>query len=122
METATPTTSSGAEPPKSDRERDAAARASAREPGRRGRETWTAALKRTAVLLVQALDDHRHALAAGDAHRLEPVLLVHRLEVVQQRGHDARTGLPERVPQSDRPAVRVELLDRDVALVHDRDD
>ena len=38
----------------------------------------------------EALDDHGHALAAADAHRLEAVAAVGVLEAVEQRGHDAR--------------------------------
>src|SRR4051794_5887844 len=62
------------------------------------------------VLLVQPLDDHRLAHAAGGAHGLEPDRRVERVEVVEQRGHDARAGHPERVAERDRAAERVELL------------
>src|SRR3954453_23549793 len=41
--------------------------------------------------LGEALDDHGHALAAADAHRLEPVGLVERLQVVDEGGHDGGT-------------------------------
>src|SRR4029450_4147553 len=67
--------------------------------------------------LVKALDDHRLSLAAGDAHRLQPNLVIVCLHRVQQRAHDAGAGHPEGVAQGDRPAVGVELLQRDVALV-----
>ena len=39
-----------------------------------------------------ALHDHRHALTAADAHRLEADRAVDRVEVVEQRAHDPRTG------------------------------
>src|SRR4051812_33122503 len=35
--------------------------------------------------LAQALDEHRHALPAADAHRLEADRAIHRLEDVEQR-------------------------------------
>ena len=60
--------------------------------------------------LVQALHDHGHALAAADAHRLEAEGVVRVLQAVEQRGHDAGAGHPERVAEGDRPAVDVELL------------
>ena len=50
----------------------------------------------------QALDDHRHALPAADAHRLEAPRLAGVLEAVEQRGHDPRAGHPERVAERDR--------------------
>src|ERR1700759_4738305 len=42
-------------------------------------------------------DDHRLALAAGDAHRLQADLLVVGLHPVEQGAHDAGAGHPERV-------------------------
>src|SRR5919107_4530263 len=78
-------------------------------PGRHGRSNPAS---------VQTLHEHGHALAAADAHRLEADGLVERLQVVQQRGHDAGAGLPERVTEGDGPAVGVELrLDVDAELV-----
>src|SRR3954451_12560232 len=47
--------------------------------------------------LLQALDDHRLPLALGGAHRLEAERAVERLEIVEQRRHDARARHPERV-------------------------
>src|SRR4051794_17817655 len=38
--------------------------------------------------LSSALDEHGHALATADAHRLETDRAIHRLEVVQQGVHD----------------------------------
>src|SRR6478609_4611789 len=67
--------------------------------------------------LVQPLHDHRLAHAAGDAHRLEAYRAVEGVEVVEQRGHDARAGHPERVAEGDRAAERVELLGVDAPLV-----
>ena len=48
-------------------------------------------------------------IPVGDAHRLHPDRGVERVEVVEQRGHDPRPRHPERVPQRDRPAERVQL-------------
>src|SRR5919204_2516718 len=66
---------------------------------------------------VQSLDEHRLTHAAGHAHRLDPVGLVERLEVVEQRGHDPRSGHPERVAERNRAAERVELVVADAKLV-----
>src|SRR5215217_8137183 len=60
--------------------------------------------------LRESLDDHRHALAAADAHRLQTERLVLCRKVVQQRGGDTRTRHTERVTQRDRPAGHVELV------------
>jgi HAD superfamily hydrolase (TIGR01509 family) len=51
----------------------------------------------------EPLDDHRHAHAAGDAHRLDPVGLVERLEVVEQRGHDRAPVIPKGWPSAIAP-------------------
>jgi hypothetical protein len=60
--------------------------------------------------LIEALDDHGHALAAADAHRLDAERLVGLLEAVDQRGHDAGAGHAERVAEGDGAAVHVELV------------
>src|SRR5260370_6717181 len=60
--------------------------------------------------LVKALDDHGHALAAADAHRLQPVGLVLFAQAVQERAQNSRAGHPKRVAESDRTAMRVELV------------
>ena len=75
------------------------------------RATWglTPATCRSA----QALDDHGHALAAADAHRLEAEGLVGVLEAVEQGGHDAGPGLAEGVAEGDGAAVDVELVPAD---------
>src|SRR3954452_13093298 len=72
--------------------------------------------------LVEALHEHRLAHAAGDAHRLDPVGLVERLEVVEQRGHDPRARHAERVAEGDRAPERVQLVVVDPQLVLARDD
>src|SRR5438105_10815211 len=73
--------------------------------------------------LGEPLDDHGHALAAADAHRLEADRLVEGLEVVDQGAHDPGARHAERVPQGDGPAVGVELvLDVDAELVADGQD
>src|SRR5712691_12698750 len=46
--------------------------------------------------LGQPLDEHCHSLAAADAHRLEADCSVERLEIVQQRVHDACARHPVR--------------------------
>ena len=70
----------------------------------------------------EPLHDHRLAHPAGDAHRLQPDRAVERVEVVEQRGHDARARHPERVAERDRAAERVELLRVDAPLVAARHD
>src|SRR4051794_1315443 len=57
-----------------------------------------------------ALDEHRHALPAADAHRLEADGAVERLEIVEQRPHDPRAGHAVRVAERDRAAVRIQLV------------
>src|SRR5437764_3859584 len=64
----------------------------------------------------EAFDDHGHALAAADAHALEPIAGAGVLETVEERGHDPRASHAERVTEGDRAAVRVELLPRDAEL------
>src|SRR6202022_1483153 len=59
---------------------------------------------------LEPLYEHRHAHAAGDAHRLDAVGAVERFEIVDQGGHDPRAGHAEGVPQRDGPAEGVELL------------
>src|SRR5207248_2704803 len=72
--------------------------------------------------LADAFDDHGHALTAADAHGLESDVLVERLEVVDERRHDAGAGHTERVAQGDSAAVGVELVvDADAELVADRE-
>src|SRR5689334_9708973 len=44
--------------------------------------------RRTRRILAEPLDDHRHALAAADAHGLQAELLVVGLQIVQQGGGD----------------------------------
>src|ERR1019366_4860392 len=70
----------------------------------------------SASAALQALDQHRHAHAAGNAHGLDAVGPFASLQAVQERGHDARARHPEGVPQRDRPAERVELLLVDAQL------
>jgi len=71
---------------------------------------------------VQAFEDHRHALAAADAHGLQADRLVVELEAVQQRGGDPGPGHAERVPDGDRPAVHVQPADVDPQVTVGRDD
>ena len=71
---------------------------------------------RSAVSLGEALDDHRHALAATDAHRLEADGAAGVLEAVEQRGHDAGAGHAERVAEGDGAAVDVQLVVADAEL------
>src|SRR5438270_2556515 len=68
--------------------------------------------------LADALDDHGHALTAADAHGFETHGLVERLQVVDQRRHDAGAGHAEGVPEGDGAAVGIELVvDADAELV-----
>src|SRR5437868_6997298 len=67
-------------------------------------------LRRTSRRLVEALDDHRHALAAADAHRRQADGLVISLESIDQRAQDARAGHPERVPKCNCTTVWIELV------------
>lgn len=57
-----------------------------------------------------ALQDHRHPLAAADAHRLEAEFAVAFLQRVDQGRGDARAGHAERVPHGDGSAVDVKPL------------
>ena len=58
----------------------------------------------------EALQHHRHALPAADAHRFQTDRLIVRAEPVEERGGDAGAGHPEGVAEGDRAAVDVELL------------
>src|SRR5260370_14696542 len=60
--------------------------------------------------LVQPLQDHGHPLAAAHAHGLEADPLVPLTEPVEQRAEDSGPGHAEGMPESDRAAVRVELV------------
>src|SRR6185437_12875948 len=72
--------------------------------------------------LAQPLQDQRHPLAAADAHRLQPELLVVPLQRVDQRAGDARAGHPEGVADGDRAAVHVQLVQVDPQVLVGRDD
>ena len=85
-------------------------------PGQRGHDgdgsccAACATCVRSARLRGEALDEHRLAHPAGDAHRLDPVAAVDGVEAVEQRRHDPRAGHAERVAEGDRAAERVELV------------
>src|SRR5579871_2991965 len=68
-----------------------------------------------------ALDAHRDAHAAADAQRGEALLGVALLHLEQQRGEHARARGADRMSQSDRTAVDVELLGIEAELLADRD-
>src|SRR5689334_13362455 len=70
----------------------------------------------------QPLDDHGHALASTDTHRLEAHGLVGVLQAVQEGGHDAGAGHAEGVSEGDGPAVDVELVVRDAEMAGGGDD
>src|SRR5213080_1259052 len=70
----------------------------------------------------EALEHHRHALAAADAHGLQPEGAVLRLQTVEQRAGDAGAGHAERVADGDRAAVHVQLVDVDAQVAVARDD
>src|SRR6478609_5782510 len=76
-----------------------------------GRATWVVmahALRDREILsgsrsvLAEAFDDHGHAHAATDAHRLQSGLLVPSAQAVDQGGGDPGPGHAERVAQRDR--------------------
>src|SRR6266851_6756800 len=67
-------------------------------------------LSSTTDALVQALQDHRHALATAHAHGLEADRLVPLTQPVEQRAEDAGPRHAEGMPERDRSAVRVELV------------
>src|SRR5437588_3983353 len=69
----------------------------------------------------EPLEDHRHALAAADAHGLQTERLVTGAQTVEQGARDARSGHAERVTDGDRAAVDVELVDVDAELTVRRD-
>ncbi len=72
--------------------------------------TPTVYVRAGAAASAEAFDDHRQALAAADAHRLEPVAAVGGLQTVDEGGHDPGAGLAERVAEGDGAAVHVELI------------
>src|ERR1017187_126919 len=65
----------------------------------------------------QPLEDHRHALATANAHGLQAEGIVVEPQAVQERRGEPGTGHPERVPDRDRPAVHVELVQVDAELL-----
>src|SRR5947207_13511399 len=62
-------------------------------------------------LLNEAVDERRGADAAATTHRLQPVAEVAPLELVQQAVHQDRARRAERMPERDRSAVDVGLLE-----------
>src|SRR5207253_1359270 len=66
--------------------------------------------------LREPLHDHRHALAAADAHGFHADGLAGVLEAVEEGGHDAGAGHAERVTEGDGAAVDVELLPVDAEV------
>src|SRR5699024_236614 len=95
----------------------------------RGRNTFTTSGARalaagpgTGGRSAQALEHHRHALAAADAHGLDAEGLVLLAQVVEQGRGDARTGHAERVAQCDRAARDVQLVLVDAQLTLRADD
>lgn len=59
---------------------------------------------------LQALNNHRHTLAATDAHGLKPVATTAVVQRVEQCRHDACTGHSEGVPEGDCSTVHVQLF------------
>src|SRR4051794_5879569 len=108
-----------ARPPSGDRATVMSEGLSARKvPGLPGRPLRTSRRQPSG----QALENHRHALATADAHRLQAERLVLGLEAVDQRAGDPGAGHAERVTDGDRSAVHVELVDVDVQVAVARDD
>src|ERR1700689_196031 len=62
-----------------------------------------------AKVSVQALDDHGHALATADAHRLQAEARASVFERIEQCRHDARAGHAEGVTEGDGAAADVEF-------------
>src|SRR5947199_3689851 len=60
---------------------------------------------------LEPLDDGDVGLAAALAHRLQAVAAAGALELVQQRGHEPGAGRAERVAETDRTAVHVDLVE-----------
>src|SRR6516162_11357603 len=58
----------------------------------------------------RALEEGRDALAASDAHRLQPIAALAPLQFMQQRGHDADAGGADRVAERDAGAVDIQSL------------
>src|SRR5438876_10941755 len=83
-------------------------------PGRPGRQPHP--LKPAELMnrrLVESLDDHRHTLAAANAHGFQADGLVAGDQAVEQGGGDPGAGHAERVAQRDGTAVHVEPVDVD---------
>ena len=74
---------------------DARRRAASTRSGR-----WPTCGAGSSEASAQALEDHGHALAAADAHRLEAELLVVALQAVEQRVGDPGAGRAERVARA----------------------
>jgi hypothetical protein len=84
---------------------EAAVRTASHGRGVRGGGTKAAAAS------AEALDDRGIRLATALAHGLQAIPAAGALELVQQLGHQDRAGGPERVPERDRAAVGVGLLE-----------
>src|SRR6476661_6198936 len=69
------------------------------------------------LFLVEPLDDHGLAHAAGNAHGLESQAPLDRVEAVEQGGHDPGAAHPERMAPRDRAALRVVRVLVDAELV-----
>src|SRR5439155_21673814 len=64
----------------------------------------------------QAFDDGDVGLTAALTHGLEPVAATRALELVEQGGHEARSGGTQRMAERDRAAVHVHLRQVEAAL------
>ena len=62
------------------------------------------------VILIEAFDDHRDALATTDTGCCEAMFLVSAFQFVKQGDHQTRPGCAQRVPQRDRAAIDVYLF------------
>src|SRR6476659_6549528 len=70
----------------------------------------------------EPFDDGGVGETAALAHRLQAVAAAGALELVEQRGHETRTGAAERVAERDRAAVHVHTLHVGVVLLRPRED
>ena len=68
------------------------------------------------ISLAEAFDNHCHALAAANAHRLHAERFICRLQAVDERGHDARTCHAVWMAKGNRATIDVELLPRNAQV------
>src|SRR6516165_6550308 len=60
--------------------------------------------------MLDALDDHRHGIAAAETKRCQAALQTALLKSVEQSGQHARPRSPDGVPERDRAAIHVDAF------------